>query len=510
MICILVGVVSVSPQAVSYGCALIFGVVLSRAFTTVSVSRARSAGFEMLWLGSQASAQASRNRPLKISAELRNRDTLATHFKDLTVTCSPGLLIEVHPSEGTIAPGGRLEIELSVTPLRVGYHGIHTLTLSTIRAPGLFTVPLAFSNPFVVEVFPQSVRLGPLPAAGGRTLRLSTLASVGKRRGEALELRELREHQSGDPYRRIAWKASARRGKLMVIDREEETQDRVWLVLEASVDSASGEVGKSALDRGCDLAMQLIHAHMQRGDEVGLAIIGRRRLKVVPPNQGAGQNAELLFALSHYCHTADMDRCQWDEADTARKVHEHARSLDRDVAVLSARDYELLVHSARRLMHRAPVKAREAWSSNPGDETLRNYLLSFGIQPPPRGASDRYQTELEMARFITEVTNQRGTCSQLTLIGRPPNIETPKQLLSALQRASRRRIQTRFFPVVDFLPPETAHPTTQENRLPSVERLQSRIVSDALLARQRLATEDGIGQLRQLGVHVPRRRSSAL
>ena len=32
-------------------------------------------------------------------------------------------------------------------------------------------------------------------------------------RGEGDDLRELREHQPGDPFRKIAWKASARRGR---------------------------------------------------------------------------------------------------------------------------------------------------------------------------------------------------------------------------------------------------------------------------------------------------------
>ena len=502
MICVAIGIVKVAPHVVAYGCALIFGVVASRALTSVSVARARSAGFEMLWLGPRSAVQARREHTLTIRAELRNRDTLATHFKGLTVTHSPGLSIVVKADHGTIPPGGSLHIELDVTPLRVGYHGIHSLTLSTIRAPGLFTVPLAFSNPYVVEVLPKSVRLNPRGAVGGRNLRLGAQASVGLRRGEALELRELREHQAGDPYRRIAWKASARRGKLMVIDREEETQDIVWILVDLSVDSASGEIGNTALDRACDLCMNLIQNHLKRGDHVGLALVGARTLKLVRPDDGAAHLSELITALTHYSHTADQDRSDWDDADVAKKVLEHARSIDRDFSGLAVRNYDLLVLSAKKVMARAPVSAQNAWSSQPADETLRNYLLSFGIQPPPRGTSDRFQTELQLARLLLEISNKRRTSSLVILVGRPPSFDTPKQLMSALSHAKRRHMEVQFYPVLD-LEIKSDRSALEHELKPT---MQAKIAEDALHSRQRLAAEDGLAELVELGVRVPSTR----
>ena len=52
--------------------------------------------------------------------------------------------------------------------------------------------------------------------------------------GDGYELRELRDHQPGDPFKRIAWKASARHGTLLVRDHEREERDVVWLLLDAS------------------------------------------------------------------------------------------------------------------------------------------------------------------------------------------------------------------------------------------------------------------------------------
>lgn len=495
---VVLGLLRISATAVACGCALMFGVALSRAITSVSVARARAAGFEMLWLTSQASVQAIRQRSIVIRAELRNRDTLATHFKNLTVSHSPGLVISVVPQQGSIPPGGKLTIELHVVPKRVGYHGIHSLTLCTIIAPGLFTVPLAFSNPFVVDVGAEPGPLNVTFAGRGQNHARSQHAVLGPRRGEALELKELREHQAGDPYRRIAWKASARRGKLMVIDREAETHEAAWILLDLSTDSASGDLGDTALDRAVDCAQRLISVHQKRGDALGLALFGTRLLTAFGPERSTHHYAKLRHALVHGAHTADEDRSDWDDADVAQKVLEHARGLDRDCAALTVHDYDLLVERARSILKRAPVRATQAWATHETGQLLRNYLLSFGIQPPPRTASDRFQTELQMARFIFELCHKRKTCSVVSVLGRPPTLDTPKQLLDAFRWSRRRHIGIHFYPMLDLSLPKDQ----QKRAATNLSSLKSRVATDALFHRQRLATEDGIVELNKLGVRV--------
>lgn len=496
---VIVGLVRVAPHAVASGCTLIFGVAISRAITSISVARARSAGFEMLWLTRHPRAEAIRNSKTVIRAELRNRDTLTTHFKDLSLTHSPGLQITASPNEGSIAPGGKLAIELHVVALRVGYHGIFGLSLNTIRAPGLFTVPLAFSNPFVLDVSAPvaHANVGAGFLARNATNRVQT--SLGAKRGEALELKELREHQAGDAYRRIAWKASARRGKLMVIDRELESQETAWLILDISTDSASGEIGSSAMDRTVDTATNLIAQHQRRGDVVGVAMFGARALRIVSPDRSARHYLTLRHALCHSAHTADQDRSAWDSEDVALKFLEHARSIDRQCHALSPRDRDLLVHHAKRLVRRAPVRATEAWSTQESDQILRNYLLSFGIQPPPRAANDRFQTQLQMARFIRDLYEKRSRCSLISIIGRPPGLDTPRQLLEAYRVARRQRIEVHYHPVLDVVRPK---PETESDAR-SARELQAMVVTDAILHRQRLEAEDGVLQLIKLGVRVP-------
>lgn len=496
------GIVVTHPAMTAYGSAILIGVALSRALTRVSVARARAAGFEMLWTTADSVQRLTRGHEMVLTAELRNRDTLPTHFRNLDVSHSPALSVSCFPRSGEVPPGGRLTLRLHVRAHRVGYHGIHNITLQTIRAPGLYTVPLSFSNPFVVEVLPRAIRLGAAGAIGGRTQMIAPSARVGRRKGDGAELREIREHRPGDPYRHIAWKASARRGKLLIIENEQEQSDVVWLVVDVSVDSASGIIGRAALDTAIDEATSTMEAHLGRGDQVGLVLVGTRILARILPGRGPRHAAKILSALSLNTHTADADRSDWDDGDVARRVLEHAGSIDAAAAEIKVYEHERLAEAAIRIMRHAPVSPDAPWAHSTTGRILRQYLLAFGIQPPPRGTSDRHHAEREMAKVLRELTGSRRPPTLLYVFGRPPTFETPKQLIDALARIRKHRTEVRFVPVL-----ESAAISSSESMESSLD-VRTRLVQDALLHRQRIASEDGIAQLSRLGVKLarPRRR----
>lgn len=481
------------PAPVAYGSALLCGVALARAFTLVSVARARAAGFEMLWTTGDRLLRVSREHELVITAELRNRDTLPTHFRGLTVTHSPHLEVRVSPESGEVPALGRLSIQLQVKARRVGYHGIFGLTLHTVRAPGLYTVPLSFSNPFVVEVLPRPVRLGPLGARGGRSRTSAPDGRVGLLPGDGPELRELREHRPGDPFKRIAWKASARRGRLLIVEKEREQRDSVWILLDASVDSASGPSGLSPLDLAVDEASHLVEYHLARGDLVGLRIWGSRELACIALGRGPRHAAALLSALAFRTHTADTDRSDWDERDVARRVLDHMRSLDPSTDHLVSSAFAQVAQAALDVLRRAPARAEAPWAPTKAERILRQYLLCFGIHPPPRGASDRFQTELGLARALRDIQRKRPRPSIVYLIGKPPTFETPQELLDALGRIPRRHTEIRFIA------------QDESGALASHDTEQAKVVREALAIRIGLTRELGEQKLGRLGVKVLRK-----
>src|SRR5207244_6713518 len=131
-------------------------------------------------------------------------------------------------------------------------HGGPAVAPGVHVASGFFEVPLPFANPYGIEVVPRPFATYLMQPRGGRSHLAASAGRPGRQRGEGSDLRELREHQPGDPFRRIAWKASARRGQLLVRDFEREERDVVWVVLDGGPDLWAGPLGRAPLDLAID------------------------------------------------------------------------------------------------------------------------------------------------------------------------------------------------------------------------------------------------------------------
>lgn len=130
-------------------------------------------------------------------------------------------------------------------------------------------------------------------------LRETALLPPGRRphgartvRGEATarEFESLREYVRGDEYRRIAWKATARRGKPVVVMHQPERGQTLLLALEAGrlMHGAGGD-GLGKIDRAVNAAVMLTAVAREYGDAVGLLAFSHRPLATLPPSARPGQ-----------------------------------------------------------------------------------------------------------------------------------------------------------------------------------------------------------------------------
>ena len=478
----------------AWGGALLMGIAIARAVTLASVSRIRAAGFEMLWKESTRMRRVGRGQSLELTAEVRNRDSRAARYVELRAVCSPQLSVDITPSFGEVSAGGRLRVTIVVHAPRVGDHGIFGLSLEVRGSPGLFEIPLTFSNPFGIEVLPSPFGAALRSARGGRSRTLADAGRPGPLSGDGQELREIREHQPGDPFKRIAWKASARRGKLLMRDYEREERDVVWLLLDASVELWAGAAGTAPLDLAIDELAAVAQAHLGRGDRVGLAVCAARLLAWVPPTRGPAQSARIARALAIATGTLDSDRSDLDEMDVAARVLEHLRPLAPDEAAgTSLRDLDRLASRSRRIVARAPFAAREVVAPTTRERQLRSYLARFGMDSPPRLEPDRPKTDAIIAAALTKALSERPKASLLFLWSPAPDPANRPLMAEALRARPRRGVELRWVRM------------RYEPSIPHEGRL-GRAIADAVAMRTTIAESHGERVLRQLGVRVERIR----
>lgn len=493
MLVVLGGLFLQSGPVVAWGGALLLGLAIARALTRLGVHRVRAAGLEMLWRGEVRKLTTARDAEVVLHAELRNRSGSTVRFKGLRAVAAPELSIQVSPESDEVPAGSRLQVTLLLRGLRVGRHGIHGLSLEVESGPSLFEVPLTFANPYGVDVMPAPYAAQVRSARGGRSRQQANEGRPGRLRGEGGELRELREHQSGDPFRRIAWKASARRGVLLVREYEKDERDVVWLVLDAAVDNWSGPPGTSALDRAIDEVASVALGHARVGDRVGLAVVGTRTLCFELPERGVAHASRLIERLTHVTSCMDADRSGLDEAELGLRVLEHMRPLDPALS-LSVHGGELdrIARRAEKLRARAPFADVLTQAPTPRERTLRRYLAAFGISSPARVDPERVRVDAELVRVIDRLYHQRARASLVYVWSAPPD-EASRPALTRMLAERKRRGQTWKWVLLK----------------PSLGNLaessaQAATVRDAFALRNKLAMERGERTLTRLGIRLER------
>jgi len=119
-----------------------------------------------------------------------------------------------------------------------------------------------------------------------------------RRPGSGSELLDLRDYRPGDPPRWIAWKASARRDRLITREFESEVPLRCTLFVDTSDSVRLGPPGQNALAGLVQVAAAVSQAAAANHDLVGLAICDEHRTEYVAPARTRVHTVDLLRRLA--------------------------------------------------------------------------------------------------------------------------------------------------------------------------------------------------------------------
>lgn len=481
-------VLRVHATAFAWSGAILIGLAVSRLFTQYSVARARSAGFEMLWHHANRNVVVTRNCTFQLEAELRNRSGELLVLDSIAALAPPTLEVTLDPTQAVLPAYSALHVRVVIRALRVGMHGLQGLTVVVKSDISAFDARLTFANPFVFEVKPYASVYMERWRRGGLGQDFAPANRTSFVSGDSLELRELREFRPGDALRKIAWKSSARRGRLLVRDDEQEHRHLIWFVLDASVELWAGRPTEASLDDAIDRIASLIHQSLRLGDRVGLCIVGSRTLTRIAPDKGAAHEGRLMDALTHATSSLDNDRSGLDEEDAAAVVLEHLRPMDpagtRDV---TPKDLDIIARLAQRILNRTRLQARpEPLGSSPRDRLFRRYIAEFGLPSPPRTATDRDLTDRELIGNLKWLVGQRPDKIRVCSPWPQP------RLLEALIQVQRRLRKARIS--LDWIPMHIHYGIQDEPSIPQ------RLVHHTLKWRALTSAAEGKLALRRIGI----------
>lgn len=196
----------------------------------------------------------------------------------------------------TVDPERPAALSYHVTPTTRGADYFRG-TFVRVQAPlGLAEVEYRLKSEQPARVYPnvQALKEFDLLKQKGR------LSLMGIRRsrikGLGTEFESLRDYNEDD-YRRIDWKTTARRGKLVVRDYEQERNQAVIICLDIGRGMLGEVGGVKKLDHALDACLMLMHAAAVAGDQVGLLVFGDAVRRYIPPRKGRSHNGVILEAV---------------------------------------------------------------------------------------------------------------------------------------------------------------------------------------------------------------------
>ncbi len=389
----LTGLLSHSWAATTLGSALALFLVAGFSATVPLGRRVRAQRLEFAWWLAQRETSVSGavvpQVPFQVRCYVRHRGAHRIELTRVTPVLANGAkVLDQEPQAISVLPRARNEFSFTLTARAAGRVVLHGLAVS-LRGPlGLFDVPLYFPNALAIKVLPRtvSVRASTLGVLTGSPLDRSGRHRM-RRRGGGTELHELREFLPGDPFKSIAWKASAKTGRLLVREVDQEVQQTLVLVLDGCGSMRGGSPGERKLDFALELCVAHARAWLDRGDRVGLITVDGRVLANVQAGDGAAHLIRIYDALLASTEVVDADLTTLDDHEVASLVARYVRQQDGVDFAHGRRgtfDTAELAHYLRGL---APAKTGELpIAPTQAGAVFRRFCRERGIELPHRSA----------------------------------------------------------------------------------------------------------------------------
>lgn len=181
-----------------------------------------------------------------------------------------------------------------------------------------------------VKVYPDLRGLSKQALALVRAQDASAQRAIRKAE-EGREFESLRPYRTGDDYRSVDWKATARRSEPVVRVQQPERNQAVLLFLDCGRQMAGEVNGRRKLDHAVDAALQLARICLAQGDQVGVVAFAREVLALLPPGRGSSHLQGLTRAL--YRLEATLT-----ESDYGRAIEQAFSRLHRRALVVMLTD----------------------------------------------------------------------------------------------------------------------------------------------------------------------------
>jgi len=211
------------------------------------------------------------------------------------------------PRRVTIPAQGWAELRYGLKPVARGDLAFGRVELRLGSRAGLWQVKRFTGEAGTVRVYPNFAALAgfALLATDNRLSQIGILQR--RRRGEGMDFHQLRDYREGDTPRQVDWQATARMGKLISREYQDERDQQVVLLIDCGRRMAAQDAALSHFDAVLNAALLLSYVGVRQGDAVGFLTMSGEERWFAPRKSAATVSAILnrVYDLRPTLHTTD-------------------------------------------------------------------------------------------------------------------------------------------------------------------------------------------------------------
>ena len=196
-----------------------------------------------------------------------------------------------------VKEGESLETVYSLRPVERGEYFFNDVNAFTRSPLKLVTRRIIQPSHQMVKVLPSFLTLRQYEIKA----HASNLAEAGSKRmrklGHSLEFEQIKEYVRGDDIRTIHWKATARKGQLMVNNYTDERSQQVYCLIDKGRVMKMPFEGMTLLDYAINATLILSSVALIKQDKAGIVTFADQIGNILPADRKAGQMSQVLETL---------------------------------------------------------------------------------------------------------------------------------------------------------------------------------------------------------------------
>lgn len=191
-------------------------------------------------------------------------------------------------------------IEYDVRPTQRGiYTWRNTCIMVEVDLLGFVSRKFTFENDSNISCYPSFEQFKRLPIKAVVTGYITQNNTHIRRIGQSLEFEQIKNYINGDNYKHINWKASAKQGKLMINQYQEERSQDIYMVIDMGRSMKMPFERQTLLDYAINASLALSKTVLDLKDRAGLITFSSKECISIPARSEYRQFTVINETLYH-------------------------------------------------------------------------------------------------------------------------------------------------------------------------------------------------------------------